>query len=72
MLKEKEEKILSDVFKESKPRIDDLILKKNYLQASSEILEMKPIIDRFFEKILVMDKNDRPAQEPHRPAAAHR
>ncbi|TFG78063.1 MAG: glycine--tRNA ligase subunit beta, partial [Chrysiogenales bacterium] len=57
LLKEKEEKILSDVFKESKSRIDDLIMNKNYLQASSEILEMKPIIDRFFEKILVMDKN---------------
>ncbi len=56
-LKEKEEKLLSDVFKESKPRIDDLILKKNYPQASSEILEMKPIIDAFFGKILVMDKN---------------
>jgi glycyl-tRNA synthetase beta chain len=56
-LKEKEEKILSDVFKESKPRIDGLILKKNFAQASSEILEMKPIIDAFFEKIHVMDKN---------------
>jgi glycyl-tRNA synthetase beta chain len=58
LLKEKEEKILSDVFKESKPRIDDWIIKKNYLQASSEILEMKPIIDRFFDKILVMDENE--------------
>jgi glycyl-tRNA synthetase beta chain len=56
-LKEKEEKILSEVFKESKPRIDDLLMKKNFLQASSEILEMKPIIDGFFEKVLVMDKN---------------
>ena len=56
-LKEKEEKILSDVFKESKPRIDDLLMKRNFLQAASEILEMKPIIDGFFEKILVMDKN---------------
>jgi glycyl-tRNA synthetase beta chain len=58
LLKDNEEKILSDVFKESKPRIDDLIIKKNYLQASSEILEMKPIIDRFFDKILVMDENE--------------
>jgi glycyl-tRNA synthetase beta chain len=58
LLKEKEEKILSDVFKESKPRIDDLIIRKNYLQASSEILEMKPILDRFFDKILVMDENE--------------
>ena len=56
-LKEKEEKILSDVFKEAKPRIDGLILKKDFTQAGSEILEMKPIIDAFFEKILVMDKN---------------
>ncbi len=58
LLKEKEEKILSDVFKESKPRIDGWIIKKDYLQASSEILEMKPIIDRFFDKILVMDENE--------------
>jgi glycyl-tRNA synthetase beta chain len=56
-LKEKEEKILFDIFKESKPRIDDLIMKKNFLQASSEILEMKPIIDSFFDKIHVMDKD---------------
>jgi len=58
LLKENEEKILSDIFKESKPRIDDLIIKKQYLQASSEILEMKPFIDRFFDKILVMDENE--------------
>ena len=56
-LKEKEEKLLADVFQGAKPRIDDLILKQNYLQASSEILEMKPIVDSFFEKILVMDKD---------------
>jgi len=58
LLKDHEEKILSDIFKESKPRIDALIIKKNYLQASSEILEMKPIIDRFFDKVLVMDENE--------------
>lgn len=56
-LKEKEEKALSDVFKEAKPRIDGLILRGDYAQASSEILEMKPFIDAFFDKILVMDKN---------------
>ncbi|HSQ34843.1 MAG TPA: hypothetical protein VLQ89_02520, partial [Candidatus Binatia bacterium] len=39
-------------------RIDDWIIKKNYLLASSAILEMKPIIDRFFDKILVMDENE--------------
>lgn len=56
-LKDKEEKLLSDVFKEAKPRIDGLILGGEYAQASSEILEMKPFIDAFFDKILVMDKN---------------
>jgi glycyl-tRNA synthetase beta chain len=69
-LKEREEKILSDVFKESKPRIDGLILNKNYLQAGSEILEMKPIIDGFFDKILVMDKN--PALRKNRIALLQR
>lgn len=58
LLKDTEEKILSDVLRESKPRIDALIIKKNYLQASSDILEMKPIIDRFFDKVLVMDEDE--------------
>jgi glycyl-tRNA synthetase beta chain len=57
VLKEKEEKLLADVFKASKPHIDGLILQKNFLSASTEMLAMKPIVDGFFDKILVMDKD---------------
>lgn len=69
-LKENAEKILSDVFMESKPRIDGLIQKKNFLQAGAELLEMKPIIDGFFDKILVMDKD--PALRKNRIALLQR
>ncbi|MCK5057864.1 MAG: glycine--tRNA ligase subunit beta [Candidatus Aminicenantes bacterium] len=53
---EKEEKILYEIFKESSPKIENLIRQKKYLSACSTILEMKPVIDDFFEKVLVMDK----------------
>lgn len=69
-LREKEEKLLAEVFKAAKPRIDGLILKREYLQASSEILEMKPIVDGFFDKILVMDKE--PALRQNRLALLQR
>jgi glycyl-tRNA synthetase beta chain len=55
-LKENEEKILFEIFKESKAKIEDLILKNNYVQACSKIMEMKPIIDNFFDNVLVMVK----------------
>lgn len=53
---EKEEKILFEIFKESRPQVEKLIDEKKYLPACSTILEMKPVIDNFFEKVLVMDK----------------
>jgi len=55
-LKENEEQLLFDIFNESKSKIEDLILKNNYVQACSKILEMKPVIDNFFDKVLVMVK----------------
>jgi len=54
LLVDKEEKILYDIFKTSASKIEDSISNNQYLQACSEILEMKPLIDDFFEKILVM------------------
>lgn len=57
-LLEKEEKILYEIYKESKPKIEELIKQNKYLPACSTILEMKPVIDDFFEKVLVM------AEEP--------
>jgi glycyl-tRNA synthetase beta chain len=56
LLVEKEEKILFEIFNESKSQVEKQIEQKKYLPACSTILEMKPVIDNFFEKVLVMDK----------------
>ena len=54
LLIEESEKILFEVFLESKAQIEKFIIANDYLNACSQILEMKPIIDTFFEKVLVM------------------
>jgi glycyl-tRNA synthetase beta chain len=61
LLIEQEEKVLYEIFKESKSSIEKLISENNYLQACSKILEMKPLIDNFFDKVLINadDKNIR-------------
>ncbi|MGE5343905.1 MAG: glycine--tRNA ligase subunit beta [Candidatus Omnitrophota bacterium] len=53
-LVEKEEKILFDIFQASQAKIEAHLLNYNYLEACSEILEMKPVIDNFFDKVMVM------------------
>jgi glycyl-tRNA synthetase beta chain len=53
-LKENEEKVLYEIFEESKSSIEDLIKKNKYIQACSKIVEMKPIIDNFFDNVMVM------------------
>ena len=58
LLTEKAEKILFDIFKESKPAIVDMILRSDYLKAGLAILEMKPVIDRFFVDVLIMAKDE--------------
>lgn len=57
-LVEKEEKILFEIFKESKAKIETTLKDYQYLQACSEILEMKPVIDEFFDKVLVMAEDE--------------
>lgn len=59
LLVEKEEKILFDIFRESKTKIEEAIINHQYIQACSTFLEMKPIIDNFFDKILVMAKDEK-------------
>ncbi|MCK4763415.1 MAG: glycine--tRNA ligase subunit beta [Candidatus Aminicenantes bacterium] len=54
---EKEEKALFEVFKESKTEIEIFISDNKYLPACSRVLEMKPAIDKFFDNVLVMDKD---------------
>jgi glycyl-tRNA synthetase beta chain len=53
-LKEKEEQLLFEVFKETKIKFKSSIVENNYIQACSQFLEMKPVIDSFFDKVLVM------------------
>jgi glycyl-tRNA synthetase beta chain len=59
LLTEKEEKILFEIFKESKAKIEEFIMNHQYIQACSTFLEMKPIIDNFFDKILVIAKDEK-------------
>ncbi len=54
LLVDAEEKILFDIYNESKTQIVSLIAEGQHLEAFSKIMEMKPIIDSFFDKVLVM------------------
>lgn len=54
-----EEKILFDIYKESKAEIEKSVLNNNYIQACSKIIEMKPVIDNYFEKVLVMAEDNK-------------
>lgn len=53
------EKLLNEIFEGSREKIEALVEDKKYLQACSEILEMKPVIEKFFEDVLVMDKDEK-------------
>ena len=59
LLSEMEEKILFEVMSESRTKIENLISNDNYLQACSTILEMKPVVDHFFDKVLVMAEDEK-------------
>lgn len=56
---EKEEKILYEIFKESKSRIEESILDHQYIRAVSIILEMKPLIDDFFDRVMVVAEDEK-------------
>jgi glycyl-tRNA synthetase beta chain len=59
LLVEPEEKILFEVFKDSKADTEKLILSKKYVDACSRILEMKPTLDIFFEKVMVNAEDEK-------------
>jgi glycyl-tRNA synthetase beta chain len=61
-LVEKEERILHDIFKESRGKIETLLSNHQYLQGCAEIMEMKPVIDNFFDSVMVM-ADDRKLRE---------
>jgi len=54
-----EEKLLFDIFSESKENIENLIYENKFVQACSKILEMKPVIDNFFDTVLVMHEKEK-------------
>lgn len=54
-----EEKILFEIYKESKTEITGLIFSDNYIQACSKFIEMKPVIDNYFEKVLIMAEDNK-------------
>jgi glycyl-tRNA synthetase beta chain len=58
-LVEKEEKVLFEVYKESDTKIEKLISNYDYLESCSIILEMKPLIDNFFDNVLVMAEDQK-------------
>ena len=59
LLVEKEEKILFEIFKETESRIQSSMNDNDYVQACSRFLEMKPVIDKFFDKVLVMAEDEK-------------
>jgi len=56
LLTENAEKILYEILTKSGERIHKSLKEKKYISACSKIIEMKPVIDRFFDEILVMAK----------------
>ncbi len=58
LLMEPEEKILFEIINEMSTEIEKLISENNYIQVCSNFIDMKPIVDNFFDKVLVMDKNE--------------
>ena len=59
LLIETEEKILFDIFRETKIKIKKAIANYDYLLGCSQFLEMKPVVDKFFDKVLVMAEDQK-------------
>ncbi len=55
---EPEEKILYEIVTETKIETDKLLRDNKYIEACSNYINMKPVVDNFFEKVLVMDENE--------------
>jgi len=53
-----EETILYDILKQSEPTIHRHLELREYRAVAAEILQMKPVIDEFFDNVLVMAKEE--------------
>ncbi len=58
LLSKEEEKELFKEYVQIKKDIDKLIEKREYKKALSELLRLKPYIDRFFDNVMVMVKDE--------------
>jgi len=58
LLIEPEEKILFEILNETKLGTEKFLMNNKYIEACSNFIDMKPVVDNFFEKVLVMDKDE--------------
>ncbi len=59
LLVEPAEKMLFDVLGQARERVTQAVQRHDYLEAASTILEMKPVIDKFFTDVLVMAEDEK-------------
>ena len=57
-LKEKAEQSLYAIYSERAENISNLLERKDYVAALREIAGLRPAVDRFFDDVLVMDKDE--------------
>ncbi|MEN8221852.1 MAG: glycine--tRNA ligase subunit beta [Acidobacteriota bacterium] len=57
-LVEPEEKMLYEIVNETKTETEKLLRNNKYIEACSNYMDIKPVVDNFFEKVLVMDENE--------------
>jgi glycyl-tRNA synthetase beta chain len=57
LLQENAEKNLFDCIKKTRSEVADYVAQNKYTEIFDKVLEMKPTIDEFFEKIMVMAEN---------------
>jgi len=58
LFQDREEKMLYDILKQTEPAIHLHLERREFRAVAAEILEMKPVIDDFFDNVLVMAKDE--------------
>ena len=58
LLKEPEEKELHKKFLVAKNKIEDLLKNGDYMLILNELVFLRKPVDNFFDKVLIMDKNE--------------
>lgn len=58
LLKEEAEVNLYNEFKDTKEKVEKLLLDKNYSEALDAFASLRPVIDNMFDNVMVMDKDE--------------